>query len=117
MTAPERWVGKETERKEQDFRGLLHIHIPACKSILSRYPRSSPFPAYRTYAEYLRHPKFLAVRALVFERAGGICERCGERPATEPHHLAYPPWGTFDVPENIIAICHPCHCRAHGKER
>ena len=72
---------------------------------------------YRTYAEYLQHPRFLAVRAQVFERAGGICERCGDQPATEPHHLSYPPWGTFDVPENLIAVCHRCHCQAHGKER
>lgn len=70
---------------------------------------------YRTYAEYLRHPRFLKIRAEVFKRAGGTCERCGERPPTEPHHLRYPPWGTFDVPENMIAVCHPCHCEIHGK--
>ena len=45
------------------------------------------------------------------------CERCGERPPTEPHHLKYPPWGTFDVPENLLVVCHPCHCALHGKER
>lgn len=51
------------------------------------------------------------------QRAGGICERCRRRPATEPHHLRYPKWGTFDVPENLIAVCHACHCELHGKER
>lgn len=70
---------------------------------------------YRTYREYLKHPRFLKIRAVVFERAGGLCERCGNRPPTEPHHLRYPPWGTFDVPENMIAVCHPCHCEIHGK--
>ena len=70
---------------------------------------------YRSYAEYLRHPKFLKIRAEVFKRAAGICERCGTRPPTEPHHLRYPPWGTFDVPENMIAVCHQCHCDIHGK--
>ena len=70
---------------------------------------------YRTYAEYLRHPRFLKIRAVVFERAAGLCERCRKRPPTEPHHLRYPPWGTFDVPENMIAVCHPCHCEIHGK--
>ena len=72
-------------------------------------------PPYRTYAEYLKHPRFLAIRAKVFDRAGGICERCGRRPPREPHHLRYPPWGTFDVPENMIAVCHECHCDIHGK--
>lgn len=70
---------------------------------------------YRTYAEYLKHPRFLRIRAQVFERASGVCERCKERPPTEPHHLRYPRWGTFDVPENMIAVCHPCHCDIHGK--
>lgn len=79
---------------------------------------SPPVPGdapYRSYSEYLRHPRFLAIRAEVFERASGKCERCKGRPPTDPHHLRYPPWGAFDVPENLIAICHPCHCEIHGK--
>jgi HNH endonuclease len=73
-------------------------------------------PPYRTYREYLADPRFKAIRAVVMERAGGICEDCGRRPATEPHHLRYPPWGTFDVPENMVAVCHRCHSRRHGKD-
>ncbi len=72
-------------------------------------------PPYRSYREYLKHPKFLAVRAEVFRRAAGRCEMCKSRPPTEPHHLRYPPWGTFDVAENLLAICHQCHCQVHGK--
>lgn len=71
---------------------------------------------YRSYSEYLKHPKFLAVRAIVMQRNGGTCEYCNLRRATEPHHLRYPKWGTFDVPENMIAVCHRCHCEIHGKE-
>jgi len=71
---------------------------------------------YRTYREYLKHPKFLEIRAQVFTRAHGTCERCRRRRATEPHHLRYPRWGTFDVPENMIAVCHACHCDIHGKK-
>jgi len=78
-------------------------------------PIPEPEQPYRTYREYLKHPRFLAVRAQVFERAGGVCERCMDRTPTEPHHLRYPPWGTFDVPENMIAVCHGCHCEIHGK--
>jgi hypothetical protein len=72
-------------------------------------------PAYSTYAEYLRHPRFLKVRTEVFARAAGRCERCQLHPPKDPHHLRYPPWGEFDVPENLIAICHQCHCDIHGK--
>ena len=71
---------------------------------------------YRNYAEYLRHPKFREIRAIAMRRANWWCQRCGGRRATEVHHLKYPTWGTFDVPENLVAICHECHCEIHGKE-
>ena len=35
---------------------------------------------------------------------------------TEVHHVRYPPWGTFDTVDNLLAVCHECHCEAHGKE-
>jgi len=72
-------------------------------------------PQYKTYAEYLQHPEFKAIRKVVMNRANGICEDCKQARATEPHHLKYPKWGTFDVPENLIAVCHSCHCKRHGK--
>lgn len=81
---------------------------------LFQLPRPDDAP-YRGYREYLRHPRFREIRAEVFHRAGGLCERCCDRTPTEPHHLRYPPWGTFDVPENMIAVCHGCHCEIHGK--
>lgn len=71
---------------------------------------------YRSYREYLRHPRFLVVRAEVFRRVNGICEVCWRARASEPHHLCYPPWGSFDVPENMIAVCHGCHSAIHGKD-
>lgn len=71
---------------------------------------------YRTYAEYLRHPTFRAIRAQAMHRAGNVCEVCHAAPATEVHHTAYPKWGTFETnADNLIAICHPCHCTEHGK--
>ncbi len=73
--------------------------------------------SYASYAEYLQTPEFKAIRAQVFKRAAGKCERCGVRPPRDPHHLRYPKWGTFDVPENLIAVCHECHCEIHGKEK
>ncbi len=73
-------------------------------------------PAYRSYREYLQHPTFRRVRAEAMRRAQYRCVHCGAR-ATEVHHLRYPAWGTFDVPENLEPVCHACHCRLHGKER
>lgn len=74
---------------------------------------SSPSP-YRTYREYLAHPQFLAVRAEAMSRSSGICELCHDSKASEVHHRIYPRWGTFDEPEALIAVCHECHCKAHG---
>lgn len=77
--------------------------------------RQPQLPAYRTYEEYLATPEFQAIKAEVWRRCNGMCERCGKRPAVDPHHLRYPKWGTVDVPENITALCRQCHCEAHGK--
>jgi len=69
---------------------------------------------YRTYAEYREHPVYLAARAAAMRAAEYRCLECGE-PATEVHHLRYPPWGTFDLPSNLRPVCHDCHCRIEGK--
>ena len=71
---------------------------------------------YKTYQEYLAHPKFKAIRADAIKRVNGICVDCQTAPVTEVHHIKYPHWGTFDVPENLIPLCHACHCIRHGKE-
>jgi hypothetical protein len=70
---------------------------------------------YSTYQEYLRHPVFLAARAVAMARANYRCSRCQTARATEVHHVRYPPWGTFDVPENLQPVCHACHCQIEGK--
>ncbi len=78
------------------------------------YTQKERQSAYSSYAEYLRHPKFRAVRKIAMERARWRC-RCGAR-ATEVHHDSYPPWGTFDKPEDLMPVCHACHCEIHGKD-
>jgi hypothetical protein len=74
-------------------------------------------PPYSNYSEYLAHPCYLAIRKIALDRAGGVCERCNERSVTEVHHVEYPPWGTFEKnADNLLAVCHECHCEIHGKE-
>jgi len=68
--------------------------------------------SYRTYAEYLRHPKYVKVRDEEMLLAGGKCRMCGDK-ATEVHHATYPKWGTFDVVENLLAVCNSCHTKLH----
>lgn len=69
---------------------------------------------YRNYPEYLRHPKFRAIRKQAMDAAEWTCQNCGAR-ATEVHHLRYPKWGTFDIIDNLLPVCHQCHCDIHGK--
>jgi hypothetical protein len=63
-------------------------------------------------------------RRLVEARSGGVCESCGDRPASDIHHRQYlSRGGTHDV-HNLIALCggsgglsggnhSGCHGRAH----
>lgn len=52
----------------------------------------------------------------VAERAGGICETCGCRPAEQMHHRKYRSRGGTDDVHNLLHICHGCHGRAHTGE-
>lgn len=72
---------------------------------------------YSTYAEYLAHPRFRAIRAEAMKRAKYLCQRCKKARATQTHHLRYPKWGTFDVVENLLPVCYRCHCEIHGKDK
>lgn len=60
------------------------------------------------YNVYLASPAWRARRAKVMRRAGGTCEACLERPATEVHHLSYA--HVFNEPcYELRALCNPCH--------
>ncbi len=76
-------------------------------------PEDAP---YHGYAEYLQHPHFRRIRSEAMRRANWTCQRCRKARATQVHHLRYPPWGTFDVVENLEPVCYDCHCELHGKE-
>lgn len=68
--------------------------------------------SYANYAEYLVHPQFRAVCAVVRKRSGGKCETCGEA-ARDFHHVRYCKWGDFDTPDNLRHLCRKCHELAH----
>ena len=68
---------------------------------------------YASYTEYLSLPAFRQVCSRVRNRSQGICEWCGLRKATEPHHVAYCKWGEIDDEFNLLDVCHHCHCKLH----
>ena len=56
--------------------------------------------------ERMRGRAWMRRRAVVFRRAGHLCERCGDRVAEEVHHLN----GVEDNAwESLMAVCGPCH--------
>jgi len=70
-----------------------------------------------SYNDYLTSSEFAKVKKERFALAGGKCEICGDI-ATEPHHKIYADWrnGDVDKVDNLIVVCHACHCKIHGKE-
>lgn len=66
------------------------------------------------YADYLKSDEWAARREKVMQRAGGICEGCRQRPATEVHHLSYE-HVTQEFLFELVAMCGGCHARWHGQ--
>ena len=52
----------------------------------------------------------------VAERAGGRCEGCGERAASQMHHRQFRSRGGKDTPANLVHLCLWCHATAHSAE-
>jgi hypothetical protein len=64
------------------------------------------------YDGYLQTQEWRTRRALVLRRAQNICEGCGERQATQAHHLTYARVG-HEMLFDLVAICDNCHARLH----
>jgi len=117
------WGGLNTMKGQ----GFHYASSPKGEAIINRLHYTKPelealhqpmleLP-YTTYDEYLAHPNYKAIRAKAIDRSGGICERCKIQAVTEVHHVEYPPWGTFETDaDSLLALCHKCHCKIHGKE-
>jgi len=76
----------------------------------------------RLYGEYLCSPEWQHRRSLVMTRAAGMCEGCGQRRATQVHHLRYPrncwpgsaEWVAQEKLFDLRAICGSCHDDVHN---
>lgn len=66
----------------------------------------------RRYDEYLKSPEWKSKRKKVLKRANGTCEGCGERSATQVHHLTYKHVREEFLFE-LVAICDACHNKIH----
>ena len=67
------------------------------------------------YAEYLQSEAWATKRSKIMTRARGVCEGCGERQATQVHHLTYA--RVFnEMLFDLVAVCDDCHDRCHTKD-
>ena len=86
---------------------------------LEAAPPKTPAPTSNPeYVRYLNSAAWKAKTQEILDRADGACEECGDPPAEgdtfEVHHLTYERVFHED-PEDLIALCSPCHRRAHGR--
>lgn len=69
----------------------------------------------RSYRKYMESGEWQNRRAKVLKRCAGICEGCGDRAATEVHHLSYAHFMEEFLFE-LVGLCHECHERWHAQE-
>ncbi len=63
-----------------------------------------------------RRRRYYRLWAVVAERAGYRCERCGATGVVlELHHRIPEAQGGRTHPANLMVLCRPCHDRAHGR--
>lgn len=64
------------------------------------------------YESYLQTDTWRLKRRAVMERAGGICEGCRVKRATQVHHLTYEMLG-HEMLFQLVAVCDECHLDIH----
>lgn len=104
----------ETKRAVWHARWLAHVEA-------QQQERTAAYQAeqdaknrewWRWYNQYLTTAQWKAKRALVMERAGGICEGCRTRKAVQVHHLTYEHVGD-ELLFELVALCGACHQKIH----
>lgn len=63
---------------------------------------------------YYASREWAILKEQVRERSGGRCERCGNRPYEQTHHLTYERLGN-ELLEDLQGLCAPCHEYVSGK--
>lgn len=88
------------------------LHDRWYRDQLDTYKATEDAKWWAWYSSYLQSEQWLHKRELVLNRARGRCEGCGERRATQVHHLTYQRAGD-EMLFDLAAICDHCHDRIH----
>lgn len=104
------WDDELPDQRWRDKQDLLNRWR---KYIYSQQQRAKAQQA-RQYDQYIKYsPEWKRKTALVMKRSNGICEGCGERKATQVHHITYEHLYNEFLWE-LRAVCGECHERVHG---
>lgn len=68
------------------------------------------------YDAYLKTSEWRRIHDQVIRRAGGFCEGCGRKSASQVHHITYQHVFAEFLFE-LVAVCDECHQRLHQEER
>jgi hypothetical protein len=90
--------------RSKERAGIVQKHIDLQKKL------SGEFSA--AYKDHLKSEFWKKTRIKVINRAGGLCEGCLEREATDIHHQTYEHLG-YEFMFELLAVCDSCHRRLH----
>jgi hypothetical protein len=77
--------------------------------------KRSALKPFAAYGWYLGSAFWRERREHILNRANYTCEKCGNRPATEVHHLTYV--RVFnELPSDLVALCKQCHAEIHWRQ-
>lgn len=96
-------------------RRFEHSYYGASGRLADHYNRYRKSSWWSQYSAYLAGPDWRARSRAAIAAAGGVCTYCMERPAVQAHHISYARVG-HELPEDLRAICIPCHILEHQEE-
>lgn len=82
------------------------------ESAMDQAARDRRFEWLKRHDAVMASPEWKLRRQKVFARCNSICEGCGDRPASEVHHLSYEHLGNEPLWE-LVAVCWKCHASVH----
>jgi len=90
----------------------LHLYNEECRAArLAQQARTAQL--YKMGAKYMEQPEWKQQRRQALARAGYRCQACSRHNTTlDVHHNNYENYGN-ERPQDLIALCRPCHQRLH----
>jgi 5-methylcytosine-specific restriction endonuclease McrA len=106
---------QEWEQRRNAY--YTELAVQRAEAALAAYnvKRQAERDAWRArYDAYMVSPEWRSTRRAVLRRAHGRCHYCGRDNAIQAHHLTYARLG-HERPEDLVAVCVPCHEQIHGR--